>query len=328
MNFRKILYIVVLAAVALSCEKEEEYTSLPSLEGMLRIYGLPEFLSPGQQVTLTHSQVKNPDGGEVGYCWKVTPTQSKYDTLDVFTHTFSDTLKTYSVYCSAFSTGYSSLSAVSYTTVVKPGYNGSIRGVNYKSIAEDSVFVRHMPYYYKQIGNQTWTLNNMAVRSGIPFRNAEVMSEVFGRYYNFSEAKAACDSLDRDGQNWELPSMKDWAILENHISGMTGEGKAYGKSFAAAALANAYFNDKLMVEYWPEVGDITNGSGFSALSAGYANMVANSFNGEFEYAAFWTSDEATSTEGYYKYITYDQPGLSTGKGNKESFGASVRCIRK
>lgn len=328
MDFIKYLCFAVLVSAIISCKKDEATSITPTLDGTIKIMGLPEFIKPGESVTLTPRGVKHPDGGDIGYCWKVSPSQTSYDTTEVFKHTFSDTLRTYTIYCYAFASGYSTTSASSYTTTVAPGYNGSISGTKFNKIADDSLFVRHMPYYYKTIGTQTWTLNNMAVRSGKPFRNAEVMSEVFGRYYNFSEAKAACDSLDRDGQNWELPDMNDWAELEAYLSGETGDGKAYGKSIAASLMVTAAFNGTNMWDYWPEIGDITNASGFSALSTGYCNTMAGNFDGEFEYATFWTSEEANQTEGYYKYIIGDQPGIFTAKGDKASFGASVRCIRK
>ena len=326
MNFRKLIYISAIILGAISCKKDEDTETTPGLEGYLTFKGLPEFISPGESVTLTPEGAEHPEGGALGHYWKVIPSQTKYDTVDVFKHVFSDTLQTYTVYCYAFAEGYSGLSSSKACTAVAPGYNGSIRGIAYNKIAEDSIYVRHMPYYYKEIGEQTWTLNNMAVRSGIPFRSAEVMSEVFGRYYNYHEAKAACDSLDREGQNWELPSMEDWKELENYISGQLCD--KYGKSQAASMMVEASFNGIEMWEYWPVVGDIRNGSGFSAIPTGYSNTMSPDFNGTFEYAVFWTADEATEDEAYYKYLISDQPGIFTSKGNKTSFGASVRCVRK
>lgn len=325
MNFRKLIYISALILAVIACKKEEDSSTVtPSLNGSLMISGLPEFVAPGQILTMTPKGVEHPDGKELSYSWKVNPSMATYDTTRIFTHTFSDTLRTYTVYCTAFADGYSTASAVAYTTAVAPGPNGSIQGIRYKDIAEDTVYVRHMPYYYKTFGTQTWTVNNMAVRSGVPFRNADLMSEVFGRYYNFDEAKAACDSLDTASQNWELPSRADWETLASHIAG----NPTYGLTVTAAMLAPATFNGIKMYDYWPIIGDITNGSGFSALTAGYANTASKNFRGEQEYAVFWTADEATETEGYYKYLILDQPGLFTGKGDKASFGASVRCIRK
>ena len=345
MEFRKLLYITALILAVCSCKKDEETATTPGLNGTLKIVGLPEFISPEESITLSPEGAVHPDGEKLGYYWKVTPGMSKYDTtrytngLDKpddsgkpsdgsFTYTFSDTLRTYSVYGYAYAKGYSGLSSVSYTTVVKPGHDGSIQGIGYDKIADGSLYVRHMPYYYKEIGKQTWTLNNMAVRSGLPFKNAEVMSEVFGRFYSFDEAIAACDSLDTETQNWKLPSIKDWETLEAYISGETGESKPYGKSIAAAMMADATFNGTELWEYWPAVGDITNSSGFSAIPTGYANISAGNFDGNFEYAVFWTSDQATETEAYYKYLICDQPGIFTSKGNKKSFGAAVRCIRE
>jgi uncharacterized protein (TIGR02145 family) len=215
---------------------------------------------------------------------------------------------------------------MSYTTVVAPGYNGSIQGIAYNKIAEDSLSVNNVQYYYKTIGSQTWTLNNLSVSGGVAFRNADVMSEIFGRYYNFEEAKAACNSLDKDGQNWELPSRADWEALASHISGNTNE--SYGRTVTAAMMAPVTFNGTKLYEYWSNIGDINNGSGFSAIPVGYANTLAKSNNGYKEYSTFWTSDQATETEAYYTYLISDQPGLFTSKGDKASFGASVRCIRK
>ena len=324
MKFRKLIYISALILAAMACKKEEETSVSPSLDGTLMIEGLPEFIAPGQTVTLNPKGAKHPDGGEIGYSWKVSPSMTKYDTTRVFTHTFSDTLRTYTVYLTAFAEGYSTASSVTYTTAVAPGPNGSIQGIKFKDIAEDTVYVRHMPYYYKTIGTQTWTLNNMAVRSGVPFRNADLMSEVFGRYYNFNEAKAACDSLDTATQNWELPTIADWDALASYAT----SNPTFGLTVTAAMLAPATFNGIKMYDYWPIIGDITNGSGFSALTSGYANTASKNFRGEQEYAVFWTADEATESEGYYKYLIIDEPGLFTGKGDKASFGASVRCIRK
>ena len=53
------------------------------------------------------------------------------------------------------------------------------------------------------------------------------------------------------------------------------------------------------------------------------------FEGLFDYAVFWTEDEVEGEEGlaYYRYVMSTLPHLMIGKGNKEAFGASVRCVR-
>jgi uncharacterized protein (TIGR02145 family) len=327
MKFKRLLYIATLILAVAACKKDEETETTPSLSGALEIKNLPEFIAPGQKCTLTAAGVEHPDGGKIGYFWKVSPSQTKFDTTDVFNHTFSDTLQTYTIYCYAYAIdgGYTNTSGVSYTTAVAPGYKGSIQKYNFKDYATDSIQVNNRQYYTKEIGEQKWTLNNMAEGNGIPFRNAEVMGDIFGRYYSFEEAEYACNVL---GEGWTLPTLEDWNTLETYLTSQTGEDKEYGKSQLAAIMADTKFNGSAMCEYWPVVGDFTNKSGFTALPAGYANVLSKSFDGAYEYAAFWTATETNATEAYYKYTICDQGEIQTGIGAKDSFGASVRCIFK
>ena len=327
MNFKKLLYIAAIILASTACSKDEETETTPSLSGALEIKNLPEFISPGQTCTLTATGVEHPDNGPIGYYWKVSPSMSKFDTMTVFKHTFSDTLQTYTIYCFAFDSTkvYSNTSTVSFTTAVAPGYNGSIQKYNFKDYAADSIQVSNKQYYIKEIGEQTWTLNNMAEGNGIAFRNAEVMGDIFGRFYSFEEAKYACTAL---GEGWTLPTLEDWNAFEAYLSSQTGEGKEYGKSQMAAIMASSTLNGAAMCEYWPVIGDFTNASGFTALPVGYANVLSKSFGGTYEYATFWTATETNETEAYYKYTISDQAEIQTGIGAKDSFGASVRCIFK
>ena len=313
MNFRRLILIAAAVASMVSCKKDDDTEVMPSLQGDMEIIGLTEFIRPNQTCTLKVKGAVHPEGKEMTYSWKVSPSMTKYDTTDVFIHTFSDTLQTYTVVCTAAADGYISNSDTKYTTIVKGGRNGSITGTGYASDAS-----------YQLIGNQTWTTANSDEGEGTPFRHAEVMAGVFGRFYNFEQAKAACESMEG---SWTLPSKEDWEILESYIKSSSDMGKS---TAAALMLQDAKFNGVLLWEYWPAVGDITNKTRFSAIPAGYANILSGSFTGTYEYAAFWTSTEVEedSSMGYYKYLICDEPDMFTGKADKESFGASVRCIRK
>ena len=88
MNFRKLIYIAALVLAVVSCSKDEETEATPGLNGTLSIVGLPEFMSPGATFTLHPKGAVHPDGKELNYSWKVSPSMSKYDTTEVFTHTF------------------------------------------------------------------------------------------------------------------------------------------------------------------------------------------------------------------------------------------------
>ena len=319
MDFHKVILIIAAAAaVFCSCKDDDEGEAKPYLSGSLTIDALPEFVNPGYVFSLTASGLEHPEEGVIGYSWKMSPGMDSYDTTDVFSRRLSDTLRTYTIYCTAFADGYSSSSTYTYTTVVKGGKDGSITGVDYPEDMVDN------KYFYGTIGENTWTLNNIFEGvDGLGFRSSEAMVEVFGRYYNYEDAVAACESISG---GWTLPTKEDWEKLEDYVKA----NPTLGKSPAAALMGDSLFNGETMWEYWPAVGDITNGTGFGAISAGYANLASASFKGAYEYAVFWTatSVEDDDTMAYYKYLICNEPEVFTGKADKESFGASVRCIRK
>ena len=327
MNFRKLIITSFVCLASFACKKEEEGTVMPSLDGYLTIKGLPEFVAPNSSIELSPDGAIHPDGKELGYYWKLSPTKPAACTTKVYTAEFSDTLQTCLVYCYAYATGYSGMSASSYVSVVKSGKDGSIQGIDYPA---DYVTGENSTYYYKQIGSQTWTINNIAEkRGGKAYKNAEIMSDILGRYYSYEQAKAVCESLSTANQTWALPSLDDWKALESHVNATLASDSNAGKSLAAALMADATFNTVTMWKYRPKVGDITNSSGFSALPTGYTNLKTSAFMGIYEYATFWTSTETDNPdEAYSVYLYFEEPGLFTRKADKESFGASVRCILK
>lgn len=353
MGLKKLNSLFLIGAVILcviSCKDDDDTTVSPSLDGYMT-FSIPEFVKPEATITLIPRGITHPDGEELGYYWKVTPTMTQYDTtrfengLDKygnpsdgsFTHTFSDTLKTYVVYGFAYAKGYSSQSASAYCTVVSGGVDESITGLG---IWGDTPYITvdGKKLYYTTVNGTDWLKTNLSnTASGAPYVNCRAMNDVFGRYYSYEEAVTACP------EGWTLPTSEDWDALVKAAEEMKGS-----KTVAAALMANADFNDTRMWEYWPEIGDITNESGISMIPVGYAmlgqkdanadNTDPNleftyptaSFKGYKEYAVFWTADKVDGEEGmaYYKYFINKLPDLMTGKADMGTFGASVRCVRK
>ena len=353
MGLKKLNSLFLIGAImfcAISCKDDDDSTVSPSLDGYMT-FSIPEFVKPNATITLVPRGVTHPDGKELGYYWKVTPTMTKYDTtrfengLDKygnpsdgsFTHTFSDTLKTYVVYGYAYAKGYASQSASAYCSVVSGGVDESITNLG---IGKDTPYVTvdGKKLYYTTVNGTDWLINNIANPSaGAPYVNCTAMNDVFGRFYSYEEAMTVCP------EGWTLPTSADWDALENAAAEMKGS-----KTTAAALMANADFNDTRMWEYWPEVGDITNATGIAMIPVGYAMLgqkdanadntnpnleftypTAN-FKGYKEYAVFWTADEVADEAGmaYYRYLINKMPELLKGKGDTKTFGASVRCIRK
>ena len=355
MSLKKLqsLGLILLVIAASSCKKEDETSILPSLDGSLS-FSVPAYVYPGAELTMTPKGVEHPDNEGVGYYWKVTPTMAKNDTtrfvngLDkngnpsdgTFTFVVPDTLQTYTATGYAFAEGYSYTSKTIEFTAVRGGINGSITdsGVSESS---PSVTINGTKYYYTTIGGKDWLSRNVADQSaGAPYFNANAMNDVFGGYYTYSEALKVCP------EGWSLPTDADWIAMAKELGSDVTEEYSTLPGIASKIMGNAYFNGDLMWEYWPEVGEITNASGFSAIPAGYGMLgVANEspkenefysyrypqaiFKGINEYAAFWTADAVADEEGmaYYRYIICNQPDIMIAKGDAVSFGASVRCVR-
>lgn len=358
MNLKKLSMILLAGALAFSvnsCKEDDDTTAAPSLDGYLE-FSVPAYVKPFAKVTMTPHGAEHPKGEELGYYWKVSPSMSKNDTtryengLDFdgnpsdgsFTYTFPDTLQTYTIYGYAYASGYSTKPATEYCTVVSGGLEESITDLNIADNATSQVNIDGKTYHYTTIGGNDWMMTNAAdMNSGAPYDNCTAMSDVFGRFYNYEDALTACP------EGWTLPTDADWVALAAAAGAEDAQTYSNISGVAAALMGNACFNGTRMWEYWPAVGEITNETGMSIISAGFAmfgqkntdpkedqfieyNYPNALFKGYKEYATFWTADTVADEEGmaYYRYIIYNQPDLMIAKGDMNTFGASVRCIRK
>ena len=346
MKINRLISLIIMAAgmvAASACKEDDETEVLPSLEGALTFYA-PAFIEPGQTLTMTPKGIAHPEDKGVGFYWKVSSMESS-DTTRLenglspegeesdgsFTYTFPDSLAVYTVTCYAFAEDYTGSSSSKYVTTVKTGVNGSLTNLGILS-RDPHITMDGQDYYYTRIGDLEWMRNNLGVRKGgAAYGNADIMSDVFGRFYSYEDAVNVCP------EGWRLPSEEDWLALGTAI-GATAEKFADLKGVAAKMMADAKFNGVDMWDYWPAVGTITNESGFSAIPTGYINLGVESENGEYpeanssgvyEYSVFWTADKAEGETGmaYYRYLIADQPDMFISKGDTKSFGASVRCVR-
>ena len=341
MKFNYLILALLTTLFIFSCKKDDDDDKiLPSLDGSITFTG-SEFAKPLETLSFTPKGVKHPDGKGIGYYWKINPLMSKNDTTKtedatgdgIFSHRLPDSLGTYTITATAFAKGYYSSSAVKYVTVVSSSIeNGSITdaGLSYKETDYIVDARDNKKYYTVQIGDQEWLRQNLSYSGenneiGIPFRDAEVMSKVFGRYYTWEEAQSVCP------EGWELPSEADWTELGKYLSkdNTITEGETI-KGITGAMVVNAKFNTIKMWEYFPAV-KITNSSKLSILPTGYSRISENNnFEGLYNYAAFWTSTEnpKNESEALYRYINKENPDLFLGVTDKNSFAASVRCIKK
>lgn len=356
MDFSKNIRVMILAAMAMlaaaACKKDDDDTEvLPSLSGQLK-FEVDSYVLKKAQVTVTPSGVSHPEGKGFGYYWTVSSVTDGNDTTrtetdpatasGAYAFTFPDSLGTYTVTCTAFASGYYSTSASRYVTTVNAkesiidttlGYAGNF---SYFTDNRDG-----RTYRTVRAGNLEWFSENLAYTGskespvGLPYDNAEAMTDIFGRYYTWTEAVSACP------EGWRLPGLQDWMDLANASGGNT-EGDSFSDPYGdfagvtGALMVDAKFNsaDNPMWEYWPDVR-ITNESGMSILPCGFANITesldgrAGYFDTAYRYAAFWTSDENPDDAGqaFIRYIYWDAPVMQMSSTPKESFATTVRCVR-
>ncbi|MBR5699642.1 MAG: hypothetical protein IKX37_00955 [Bacteroidales bacterium] len=328
-----LLAAALLAATLMpGCKKNEEDEVLPSLDGYIYtvVYPYLRQMPPEHDESVPGIRilgVTHPEGGEIGYYWKIYPTMEKYDTLDAGSNLISfdrmieklgGTLTEpgeYSLVSCAYAKGYYSTSQTLTFYIVDPAINGSLTatglliGIDGGDTVTDVRDSKENKYYTMPSGGIQWMRNNLAwTGAGIPLYDCEVMSYPFGRFYTWEEAQTACP------EGWRLPSAAEW--------------DAFG-DVAGDLMCNARFFDEPMWEYWPQV-KITNSKLTSVVPSGYAvKGDYNAFTGFKEYAAFWTADAdpEDASMAQYRYINVNHPEIYKASADKATFCASVRCVK-
>ena len=319
MKLRNILLlsIVVLGMAAVSCKKDEETETKPSLSGLY--FDVIPYLRVGQSVTITPRQVTHPEGKGIGYYWLLDSEARdtvKYEndpaTVNISkTFTFTEE-GVHAIYCGAFAEGYYSTTYSRTIRVVNPELEGMVKETGIDSgdpsvVDNRSGSASENTYYYTHIGSLDWMRNNLAYKDlGVAYENSEVTSYPLGRYYSWTEAQTACPA------GWRLPTMAEWQSLGTVAGDFMVDATVFGEKFW---------------EYWPQV-KITNALSLSVISAGYAMTAGSSnvFKGLCSYAAFWSSDD-NDGQGQYVYFHVEDPAVHYGQADKESVGFSVRCVR-
>jgi len=324
---------VVAGLTLASChkDKEEEDEQKDYLSGVLS-FSIPSYVKPGELYTLEPSKLTAGSDGSVGYIWRVTMISNVADTVKHQNDPASvsanyylrvpDTLGTTTVTCTAFAEGY--YNSVKSVNVIVVNPKKSITGATESATAGKFTDERdNNVYSYATIGNLDWMTENLRYMGGVDFDSSPAMRGVFGGYYTWDEAVNACP----DG--WRLPDGNDWLDLAKSQNAEAAENATDTfESISGKLMVDASFNGDRLWEFWPDV-KITGDSGFRALPFGYAVIGGTSakFSGYKEYAVWWTADESSTDQAYYRYIYADKADMFLGSGHKDGFAANVRCVR-
>lgn len=329
LRYFTIVAMAVVATVSVSCKKDKDITETKEyLNGTLSIK-VPAYLQKGDVVHIVPTGVyKENEADTLLACSWYNPLTLVTDTLrlegDPATKSKefdfvvdADTLSTFTLLVYVWADGYYTKSANASFTIVNPELGtGSLKGYDFLSSMSSFTDSRDgLTYYYHNIGGKDWMIQNLGWNgSGKSYGDSDAMDPIFGRYYTWDEASAACPS------GWHLPSNADFKALAASVS--VPENNAAG-----SLMVDATFNGSKMWEFWPAV-KINNATRFSAIPVGY--MVedghSTSFKGMNNYAMFWTSDNSGDM-AVARYIYVDKPVLYEGEFGKGSMRASVRCVR-
>ena len=331
MKFNRILLIAAAFALAASssCKKDDDDDTYSDyMSGTLTFSAVDGFLDREETVTLTPSGITEPEC--VGYYW-YTSWDSTKDTTRVengsgdgtFTVKVPYDLGEYKINCVAFADGYYTSSASTSFYVVSSELNTTVKNANLNKDSYLQEDARDGRSYYCTKTSPRWFKSNLAYSgSGVSYYNSPVMDMIVGKFYSWEEAVKACP------EGWRLPNDSDFAALASQVAGDGSEFKVHEdfKDVAGGFMVDATFLDEKLWEFWPQV-KITNSTGLCVMPFGYCvDAGSTRFLGFEEYAAFWTADEE-GENAFYRYIYYDKNDVLIGKGNKESFRASVRCVR-
>lgn len=327
MRFKRFFLLLTAAIVLVSvfsCKKKEgNKPSWEYFKGKLE-FSIPPYVLKGETYIMKPSGVYRKDKGDFGYFWTLPPVKPKQDTVKKegaagtgeYTFVVPDALSTLTISCTAFAKGYYNSTAKHTVKIVDPEKSIKWAGSENQNVEIDPRDNKKLSYV--AVGEKKWMSKNLAFEgAGLPFEQSNAMKDVFGYYYTYNQAVAACPA------GWRLPSVSDFEAL------CASAGTEGFKGAAGSLMADAYFNEEKMWEFWPDV-KITNKTGFSAIPTGYASLRSDGadFKGNNNYAAFWTSDElAEEGKGVFVYLYVDKKDLMKGQADKDSFAVSVRCIK-
>ncbi len=192
-------------------------------------------------------------------------------------------------------------------------------------------------YETLKIGSQCWMKDNLNVGTMIPmpadmtdngttekycYDEDPANCTTYGGLYQWNEimqyaAQAGVQGICPDG--WHIPGDAEWCIVTQEIDPTVDcEPYAWDGTDAGTKMKNS--------TGWKLNGSGTNGSGFTAIPAGYCDNWFGGFQTLGYSAYFWSSTEITSTQAGVQWLAYDKAGVHLSLSSK-TVGFSVRCVR-
>lgn len=336
--FSKSAFLVIFClagAIAISsCKKDDEEETKPFIVGDVS-YDLPLYALTGKSFDLY--PIGTLDPSDVTYTWVSAYLLSDTVKGSTCRVTIPDTLGTFSMTLTISYEGYYDKTVTRYVTSINPELNsGSLAGIEYSRPYRYAVDERDgQQYHITRIGNLDWFSTNLNwAGAGETFVKSEAMGYITGRLYTWNDATGG-ESASGLGQGvqgvcpdgWSIPTNEDWEDLAKALD--NGKEHAFESNWpklGEMVMVEATLNGQKM---WPYTPDCTPANKFywNALSGGNCTNNYNNYGGLLSYGFWWSSTEASSNSSWYRYLYSEQPDFYYNFTDKESFGASVRCVR-
>ena len=207
-------------------------------------------------------------------------------------------------------------------------------------------------YHTVIIGNQCWMKENLrttkyssgtaiAQGSGTSTTtaywyypdNTDSNKDTYGLLYNWKAVMntSSTSSTNPSGvqgicpNNWHVPSEAEWAQLTESVNNQSSYrcGSTSGQIAKALAETSTKWNSSTNPCAVGNPNSDNNGTGFSALPAGYYN---NSYPEFGEVAYFWSATQSSTDKARILYLKADRADVSTSSTFK-SYGVPVRCVK-
>lgn len=321
--------VLLIVAVGISCKKPDDTTTNLYMSGSLST-NVPSHLISGKTFQLQASGITFPTDS-LKYKW----TTKGFDVDSLFGTTGTiivpDSVGNYEIILKVTHPRYTTVQSVKNVIVFNPNspesFSGVIKGDKFITDSRDG-----QKYYYSTIGNTDWFNSNLnwdgkgitliGVRAGMPYNNVDALAVIFGRLYTWTETtQSICP------QGWKVPSNENWEQLAKQANG--GVALPFDSSWpkiGGKLTVSAQLNSVNIWKYSPN-NIKTNMFNWNALPGGNALNTLKNFVNINQYGMWWSATERDSKDAYYRYIHFDGPDFPYSYAAKQTFGASVRCVR-
>lgn len=348
-GFKLLLPAAALLCLASSCKDDDDSSTTKYLSGDGVTFSFKAYVRMKDQITFKPYGAYHPESGEQVYYTCSCSELSIKDTVYLVDgakkegdvtfgpYTMPDSTGMFTFTCAAGATGYYGFSSSADVTVVDPEIGVNLTGtgidpseVEYIVDSRNTVDipVAEQVYCYTTIADLDWLRQNMGYYPvgeektfGSAYLGCEAVSYMLGRFYNFQEAKTACPT------GWRLPTDEEVIAVAKTVTGKTVSVGETIEGAAGAFMADAYFFDEKMWEFWPQV-PITNSTALGFIPSGYAQNNGNGviFSGITSYGGFWTSTEKDG-KALYRFMNENIPDILAAYADETTFMANVRCVR-